>query len=326
MPDKRRTSRELEELLELIKTHYTTGGMSAREFVDTVCPDLSVWQIYNYASEYDLQKYPNWSESDERWLTKNHEDLSIPELGTELGKSGAAIRSKLKSLGIMDADRPDGRTQTRGGVDDEFFDHLTPSVAVVVGFFAADGSIFGDGALSITQHAPRDHLVAIVRDMVGIENPAHKIQRGGPVLGLELSWTSRRHVEALKRVWGVKQDKTLSLSIPDRLFMMGSEEILKAYLLGYFLGDGHTTRSGRHRSCLTLAFSSASPKVLEQIRDYADLRFPGARPNGRRADVVQAAGCLRWALNGSRAEAFYVWMTSAKVDRAWRFVSGKLRD
>lgn len=326
MPSKRHTREELGELLDLIRIHYTEGGMTAREFVDTLRPDLSVRQIHNYASEYDLQKYPNWSERAQRWLTEHHGDLSIPELADQLGKSGAAIRSKLKGLGLVDVDRPDGRTQTRGGVDDAFFDHFMPPVAVAGGFFAADGSILGDSALSITQHAPRDHLVAILREMIGVENRAKRIRRGGGAIGLELSWTSRRHVYALEKVWGITRDKTTTLAIPDRLFAFGSEEVLKAYLLGYFLGDGHITYSGRNRDSLTVAFSSASPAILRQIRDFADRRFPGMRPNGRRADIVEAAGCLRWAINGARAEAFYAWLTSARVDSAWRFVTGKLND
>lgn len=326
MPDMRHTSEELEELLTLIRTYYTTGKMTAQQFVDELRPDLTARQIHSYASEYGLQKNPNWSEADRRWLKSHHAELSIPELSANLGKSGEAIRSKLKRLGLMDTDRPDGRTQTRGAVEDAFFDHIAPVPAVVAGFIAADGSIHGDGAISLTQYAPRDHLVLVVRDLLGIQNPARPIGAGGTTLGFELSWTSRRHVQALEKVWGVTQDKTTSLRIPDRMFTIGTEEILKAYLLGYFIGDGHTTLSGRHRDTLTVAFSSASREVLRQIRDFANARFPGLRPNGKKADLVQAAGCMRWAINGSRAEAFYAWLTSAKVDRAWRFVSGKLRD
>jgi hypothetical protein len=197
----------------------------------------------------------------------------------------------------LDAERPERRQWTRRFARHDYFSVLErPRQAYVLGLLAADGNVFGS-RVSIELHAKDGDLVELVRDELAPEVDLRVRKRDSRVF-LVFSASSRELVSDLASL-GVTERKSMTLQWPKAL----PTSLARAFLLGYFDGDGFVTwsRHGRHayprwgligtRSFLT----SANGLLVNEV----GIREPR---------LYERAGCWRSHVNGRDAFAVDEWL------------------
>lgn len=208
-------------------------------------------------------------------------------------RSAHQVIKKANNIGL----KRDGR----GRIDTlraDYFDHWTPNMTYILGFFTADGNIYapptrvdGVSVYKITFAQSDPYILELVCDELGISRGYIYGQQGlnalpqGGYLNMihpmyRVMFTSKYMVERLKEL-GLSERKSTQLkkvSVPKKFFAH--------FLRGYFDGDGCLQISNNTTPSIT--FTGGSRQFLKSIEArisrYWDL--PGGRLRPRKRNKV----------------------------------------
>lgn len=188
---------------------------------------------------------------------------------------------------------------------DTFFDKWTPEMAYVLGYFAADGSMYRNprGSYYIEFTSTDLELIESVKRLISAENAIEKyFQKGNWKTKYAIQIGSKKAYERLNKI-GFMQNKSLRMKFPN---------VPKSYLChfvrGYLDGDGcvfskEYSRKGRNSRfhCFIVTFTSGSFDFLRVLRE----RLDGEVNVGRGSLYSRSKSHYVLSYSGDRARQFY---------------------
>lgn len=133
---------------------------------------------------------------------------------------------------------------TRGRVVENRI-RLTPEVGRLIGYYLAEGSIYGGNGFSFCfSEKEREYIedvIRLVRNVFGIDH--HGVYRRRGSKGIELLFTSKIHARWLKEhCYEEGKKRTAGFKIVPSCLFQGEDSVLAECLRGWFRGDhGYTT-------------------------------------------------------------------------------------
>ena len=164
---------------------------------------------------------------------------------------------------------------------DTFFERWSREMAYVLGFFAADGSMFINprGSRYVAFYSTDKNIVEKIKSVVGVKNiigirkPREQMKKEAYVLQIG----SKKIFNDIERL-GISPNKSKVIQFPEV-----PKEYLSDFVRGYFDGDGNVTISEYHRKnrksnygrTMLAGFTSGSKAFLKglqkRLADYAGL-------------------------------------------------------
>jgi len=157
----------------------------------------------------------------------------------------------------------------RKRINPGLFRKLTPNLAYVLGFFAADGnlSINKRGGCYFSFHSKDRQIIIDIRNALSSDNKVSKrVDRKTAKIFYRLQLGSKEIVQTLQGI-GFSTNKTRHLP-----FLNVAATMISHFVRGYFDGDGniwqgevHKKRKTKHK-VLQLAFTSGAYGFLSQLK------------------------------------------------------------
>jgi len=199
-----------------------------------------------------------WSNSDYIYLKNNYYNTPMIELMSVLGRTANGIRMQASLLGL---NRNLSKFLSRPyiDIDKSFFDNWNSSMAYILGFLYAEGSISQYRSLNLGISERDDYLFF---NILRVMNSKYKVRYYEKTRTYHVAITNPTIVKSLIKI-GL-HDKVIP-SVPD--IYRGN------FILGYFDGDGCITCSeryyydGRVVRYPRSGFSDGSFSILRGIRD-----------------------------------------------------------
>jgi len=170
-----------------------------------------------------------WTAEETAILVERYATASVRELCALLARGAISVRRKANHLGLKNR-----RTLATMSIRHEYFSSVdTAKQAYVLGLLAADGYVNSKlHQLRLVLNRKDAHLVRFVRDEIA---PLAPVYETGNIASLQI--ISHRLAADLAK-FGIVAGKSYSLSWPRSL----PPDLARAFLLGYFDGDGSLVR------------------------------------------------------------------------------------
>lgn len=192
--------------------------------------------------------------------------FSSNDIGKELGRCGRGVRRRLSNRGVIRDRAAATRLATSRGkirnpnrlVSPDFFRHLTPGAAWVLGLIAGDGHVqsYAKRQQHTVYMAGSKEVMSKAAVLMGYKNEPEVHSQSDKCWTLRFSgWDI---IKVLRDQYGMCGKKATTLRLPNL-----SDDMLPHYLRGLWDADGHWRRS--NAGTLTTMLASASNKMCEDV-------------------------------------------------------------
>lgn len=204
------------------------------------------------------------------WIQEYKQGMNTMEIGEKYGVHSASVGVYLKEHSVQI--RPRNERQRTYPLNEHYFDVLdSDDKCYWLGALAADGyiRISADDsrhkAVVLTQHEKDIAWMKMFLRCVGTDENRKCYYSNANVLNTVLP--SSHMVETLIR-HGIVQRKSLVLQFPEIV----PDEFRRAFIRGYFDGDGHatTSRNGRLEHYPRAGFTSGSEALIRRINEIIE--------------------------------------------------------
>lgn len=199
------------------------------------------------------QKYNISKEFIEKEYFENNK--SQDEIAKMLGISQWVISQRMMEFSLKPKENTRKLWQRKYFVDDNFFDELNPTNAWVLGWLASDGYINENGnalRFGMTIAKKDQDIIGKIKILLKFNGKTYSRKTFLKKTGKEyeqvvLNITSQKIVNRLK-LFGLSKNKTESLSFPKLIKDAKNKEIMRAFIQGFFEGDGSLLFDEKHKS------------------------------------------------------------------------------
>lgn len=203
---------------------------------------------------------------------KDYQDgLSLAKMANKYNLTTYMVKKLLKENNVTIRTRSQQNiftNQERGKkVNHEFFDKIDSNIkAYILGFIAADGTVFNDrNSISINLSSVDREILERIQNEIGIERQIRDYQTGNGFNVSALTWSSAKHKKILSD-YSIVPNKTQKRMS----FKKVPEKHKLAYILGYYDGDG--TFKSDNTTC-RFEICSGRPELLQEIAEFINSKF-----------------------------------------------------
>lgn len=167
-----------------------------------------------------------WSDRELFFLEENVGKMSIYDLMKNIDKTKAAIKQKTRHIGLSTR----FLQHDKFNVNYTFFDKMTPELAHFIGFWFADGNLYGDTITININKKDIEFLKLLVHNIADKPVTTYPSRTDECVFSIR----DKKLVYTLKNKYDFIPKKSLILKFPNYI----TNEYLKYFIQGYFEGDG----------------------------------------------------------------------------------------
>lgn len=187
--------------------------------------------------------------------------------GREVGVSSYMVRRLLLEKGIhirsfSEAAKSSNAARRLYEVNDSYFSQESSTMAYLLGFLAADGTVSKDSnRIKIGLSSVDKHFLEQIQQEIKAEHPILTYQTSNGYEVSELVFSSKQIKEDLAK-YNIIPKKTYSFTFPTRL----QKKYWIDFIRGYFDGDGSVSTAGPN--AIRFQICSYKPEVLETIINF----------------------------------------------------------
>lgn len=175
---------------------------------------------------------------------------SLASLSRESGLSAQKIKGILTNAGIQIRTRAQQNVITnkrrKKAVDDNYFKTIGVNQAWLMGFIAADGTIRKDNnSIKISLSSVDKKMLEDIRSELKIERKVADYETNNGFAVSQLEWSSKEHKDFLASYGIVNRKTYLPMLVPS----FDSKELILAFILGYYDGDGSFSVDKTNKYC-----------------------------------------------------------------------------
>lgn len=211
---------------------------------------------------------PRKVELDEEKIVDMYKDgNSIEEISVYLKSNYGTIRDRLLENKVCL--RRTG-PKRKISVNDSYFSYPDKENCYWAGFIAADGNVQGNQLGIILKDIDFGHLEKF-KSCINLSSEI-RIKPNGKYKKCSIRFRSNKVIEDLENIFSIVPNKSLILLPPNIL----KEDLIKAYIMGYFDGDGCISKSG----CgINFEIYSGSKDILDWIKQKIQMYVNVGNPN-----------------------------------------------
>lgn len=250
----------IEEILILINKNYTIPEI-AKHF------NVSRITMGKFLKENNLKT--NYTKRKEQLALLNNEEiiekyvkekLTIKELCDIYNCSNSAIKKRLKSANVI---RTSSEAHTKYPCDTQYFSKIdTMNKAYLLGFICADGFVTKTNVVGIGVKTSDSDVIKFFQKELKSTKPIQYKENS-----LELRIQNKELADSLRKL-GVVENKSLIINIEKVIKNANlSDKQIKAFLLGYFDGDGGIYYS-RAKNTTTIIWNFSVTGTYETCNYY----------------------------------------------------------
>lgn len=200
-----------------------------------------------------------WTDEDVEYLRSVYPLVGWREASVMLGRTGEAVMSKAKNMGIKSFVHDNLKNIARAyrSVDQHYFDDLSGyDKGYVLGFILADGSSNGRNLVVVEVKRDDEDVLSFISQQLRLTSSI-MYRKTRPTASISIPTTAMN--EKL-RTFGIVPNKSSTIEFP----VVGDIDFRRGVLCGYFDGDGSIGIRGRRRRFF-VNFTSNSSNFLESI-------------------------------------------------------------
>lgn len=231
-------------------------------------------ELYGFYSISEMRsKYLIDKDVLEREYFQNNK--SQEEISKMTGVPQTTISARMRKFGLKTKNRTWKMVQIikqkMHKVNENYFDDLNSENAWVLGWLASDGytrEYKYSKCFGIRLSTKDIEIIQKIRKLIEFEGPIYEnttfLKRTGRSYQLSnIKITSEKIVDRLSE-FGITQNKSLTIRFPELIENTHSEQIIKAFILGVFEGDGSVLFDEKHKSpCFQIV---GTKEMLEGIQ------------------------------------------------------------
>lgn len=205
-----------------------------------------------------------WRKKEIEFVQANINKLTYEEMGKYINRTPASIQSKVRFF-------PFKQKIKKYKVNQNFFKRWSPTMAYILGFIAADGSLVRHGNAHVLHLANNDkNIIKQIKIALQSEGKIVPIQRDSSKISYHLRICDKKIFHDLKK-YGITERKSLTIRPPRHL----PAKFTHHYIRGVFDGDGSVYLIRKNfPSKLNVLFYTGSYQMICFLFDFVKKMCP----------------------------------------------------